>query len=140
MRIRQFDFAGDYERVIGLWGTIEIGMHIGPSDAPGEIRKKLERDPDLFLVAETGGEIIGTIIGAFDGRRGMVYHLAVRQDFRRQGIGQALLAEVEARLKAKGCIKCLLVVVDDNESAKRFYEECGWNLVPDDRVYAKMFI
>lgn len=138
--IRQFDFDGDYERVIGLWQTIETGMHIGPSDAPEEIKKKIERDPDLFLVAEQNGEIIGTIIGAFDGRRGMIYHLAVHNAFRRQGIGQALLAEVEKRLKEKGCIKCLLMVLEDNETAKRFYEESGWKAVPEDLVFMKMFI
>jgi len=138
--IRQFDFDGDYSRVIGLWQTIETGMHIGPSDAPEEIKKKIERDPDLFLVAEQNGEIIGTIIGAFDGRRGMIYHLAVHNAFRRQGIGQALLAEVEKRLKEKGCIKCLLMVLEDNETAKRFYEESGWKAVPEDLVFMKMFI
>ena len=138
--IRQFDFDGDYSRVIGLWQTIETGMHIGPSDAPEEIKKKIERDPDLFLVAEQNGEIIGTIIGAFDGRRGMIYHLAVHNAFRRQGIGQALLAEVEKRLKEKGCIKCLLMVLEDNETAKRFYEGSGWKAVPEDLVFMKMFI
>lgn len=139
-RIRQFDFDGDYESVIRLWQTIETGMHIGPSDAPGEIKKKVERDPDLFLVAELNGEIIASIIGGFDGRRGMIYHLAVRSDFRRQGIGQLLLQEVEGRLKDKGCIKCLLMVLEDNETAKRFYEECGWTPVPEDLVFMKMFI
>ena len=138
--IRQFDFDGDYARVIDLWKTIETGMHIGPSDAPEEIKKKIERDPDLFLVAEQNGEIIATIIGAFDGRRGMIYHLAVHNAFRRQGIGQALLAEVEKRLKEKGCIKCLLMVLEDNETAKRFYEESGWKAVPEDLVFMKMFI
>ncbi len=140
VRIRQFDFDADYARLIRLWESIETGMHIGPSDAPGEIKKKLERDPDLFLVAEKNKEIIGSIIGAFDGRRGMIYHLAVRNDFRRQGIGQALLADVEKRLKDKGCIKCLLMVLEDNETAKRFYEESGWNPVPEDLVFMKMFI
>lgn len=139
-RIRQFDFDGDYESVIRLWQTIKTGMHIGPSDAPGEIKKKVERDPDLFLVAELNGEIIASIIGGFDGRRGMIYHLAVRSDFRRQGIGQLLLQEVEGRLKDKGCIKCLLMVLEDNETAKRFYEECGWTPVPEDLVFMKMFI
>lgn len=138
--IRQFDFDGDYARVIDLWKTIETGMHIGPSDAPEEIKKKIERDPDLFLVAEHDGGIIATIIGAFDGRRGMIYHLAVHNDYRRRGIGQALLVEVEKRLKEKGCIKCLLMVLEDNEAAKRFYEESGWKAVPEDLVFMKMFI
>ncbi len=140
VQIRQFDFEGDYGRVMELWQTIKTGMHIGPSDAPGEIKKKIERDPDLFLVAESNAEIIGTIIGGFDGRRGMIYHLAVRNDLRRQGIGQTLLQEVERRLKEKGCIKCLLMVLKDNEAAIHFYEECGWKPVPEDLVFMKMFI
>ncbi len=137
--IREFDFETDYNRVIDLWQTIEIGMHIGPSDAPEEIKKKLERDPDLFLVSELNGEVTGTVIGGFDGRRGMIYHLAVHRNYRRKGIGQALLAEVEKRLQAKGCIKCLLLVVENNQAAMRFYEETGWNLVPEDRVFSKTF-
>jgi ribosomal protein S18 acetylase RimI-like enzyme len=137
--IREFNFDADYDRVLNLWHSIEVGMHVGPSDTPEEIKKKLERDPDLFLVSEVQNKIIGTIIGAFDGRRGMIYHLAVHNDFRRQGVGQAMLSEVEKRLQAKGCLKCLLVVLDDNHGAMRFYEECGWNLVPQDRIFAKVF-
>lgn len=137
--IREFSFDADYDRVLCLWHSIETGMHVGPSDSPEEIKKKLERDPDLFLVSEFENEIIGTIIGAFDGRRGMIYHLAVHNNFRRQGVGQALLSEVEKRLQAKGCLKCLLVVLEDNLGAMHFYEECGWNLVPEDRVFAKVF-
>ena len=137
--IREFDFIADYDRVLSLWQSMEAGMHVGPSDTPQEIQKKLERDPDLFLIAELNDEILGSIIGAFDGRRGMIYHLAVQREVRRHGIGQALLTEVEKRLQAKGCIKCLLVVLEDNQAAMQFYEECGWKMVPEDRVFAKLF-
>jgi N-acetylglutamate synthase-like GNAT family acetyltransferase len=99
--IREFSFANDYDRTIAFWYGIEKGMNIGRSDTPEEIKKKLERDPELFLVAELEKEIIGTVIGAFDGRRGMIYHLAVHKDFRGQGIGAILLSEVEQRLQAK---------------------------------------
>lgn len=139
-QIREFRFDSDYDKVLILWKNIESGMNVGISDTPEEIKKKLERDPDLFLVAEKSGEIIGTIIGGFDGRRGLIYHLAVRHDLRRQGIGQALLQEVEQRLKAKGCIKCLLLVLQDNEGAKRFYEESGWTPVPEDLLFMKSFV
>jgi predicted N-acetyltransferase YhbS len=44
--------------------------------------KSLQRDPDLFLVAEMDGEIIGSVMGEYDGRRGLVYHLAVAHEFR----------------------------------------------------------
>lgn len=138
-QIREFIFDTDYERVLNLWKHIETGMTVGRSDTPEEIKKKLERDPDLFLVAEHHDEIIGTIIGGFDGRRGMVYHLAVEQKHRNQGIGAALLAEVEKRLQAKGCLKVYLLVLDDNTSAIHFYEECGWRHSKHDLVFAKEF-
>ena len=66
-----------------------------------------------------------------------IYHLAVRKDLRRHGIGAALLAEVEKRLQAKGCVKIYLLVVDDNLPAMRFYEECGWKHMTHDMVFAK---
>ena len=58
---------------------------MGRSDTLAEIAKKLERDPDLFLVAESAGRIIGSVICGFDGRRGIIYHLAVASTFRGQG-------------------------------------------------------
>lgn len=136
-RIREFTFDGDYEKVLSLWQGIETGMQVGRSDTPEEIKRKLERDPDLFLVSESDREIIATIIGGYDGRRGMIYHLAVRSDFRRQGVGAALLVEVEKRLQAKGCLKIYLLVLDDNTSAIHFYEECGWKHSKHDLIFSK---
>ncbi len=137
--IREFAFLNDYDRTVTLWHGIEKGMNIGRSDTPEEIQKKLERDPDLFLVAEVDEDIIGTIIGAFDGRRGMIYHLAVHQKFRGQGIGAMLLEEVEKRLQAKGCLKCLMHVLDDNTEAIEFYKNQGWRHATEDVVFVKEF-
>jgi ribosomal protein S18 acetylase RimI-like enzyme len=137
--VRQFLFANDYEKVLQLWESIETGMNVGRSDSLEEIQKKVQRDPDLFLVAETDGGIVGSVIGAFDGRRGMVYHLAVHRDFRGRGIGASLLAEVEDRLKAKGCLKCLLHVFGDNTEAIQFYKNRGWREQTEDIVFGKEF-
>jgi ribosomal protein S18 acetylase RimI-like enzyme len=99
---------------------------VGRSDTLAEIAKKVQRDPDLFLVAEEDGRLIGSVIGGFDGRRGMIYHLSVAEEYRQQGLGAALMDEVEHRLKAKGCLKSYLLVVDGNEYAARFYKKRGW--------------
>lgn len=137
--LREFNFDLDYERVLELWRGLETGVVVGRSDTPEEIKKKIERDPDLFLVAENEDGIIGTVIGGFDGRRGMIYHLAVRRDKRKNGIGAKLLTEVENRLKAKGCLKCYLLVLADNKEAMHFYESCGWQESRQDRIFAKEF-
>jgi ribosomal protein S18 acetylase RimI-like enzyme len=125
-QIRPFRFPEDYPAVIHLWQSAGPGIHIRRSDEPEEIRKKLQRDPDLFLVAENEGRIVGSVIGGFDGRRGMMYHLAVAADYRQQGMGAALMDALEERLRAKGCIRYYLLVTKDNEPAIRFYEKRGW--------------
>ncbi len=74
--------------------------------------------------------MIGAVLGGFDGRRGMMYHLAVAESQRRKGIGLALMEELERRLRAKGCIRYYLLVTQDNESAVKFYEDYGWQRMP----------
>ncbi len=137
--IREFSFPNDYDQTVTFWHGIEKGMNVGRSDTPEEIQKKLERDPDLFLLAEINHEIIGTVIGAFDGRRGMIYHLAVHRNYRGQGVGAMLLGEVEKRLQAKGCLKCLMHVLDDNTEAIQFYKNKGWRHATEDVVFVKEF-
>lgn len=134
--LREFRYPDDYPAVYHLWTTAGPGVHAGRSDQPEELRKKLERDPDLFLVAEVEKQIVGSVIGGFDGRRGMVYHLAVTPDQRGKGIGEALMNELEGRLRAKGCIRYYLMVVNGNEEAVRFYEKRGWTRM-ELAVYAK---
>jgi ribosomal protein S18 acetylase RimI-like enzyme len=136
--IREFNFSTDYDASLRLWEEMEKGVHVGPSDTPVEIQKKLQHDPDLFLVAESEGSIIGTVIGGYDGRRGLIYHLAVKREFRANGVGSQLMAEVEQRLRARGCLKCYLIVLKDNEEAMRFYERIGWREMTEDRLYGKV--
>ena len=124
--LREFQLSADFLQVINLWQNAGPGIHLRRSDREEEIQKKLERDPDLFLVAEAGGRIIGTVMGGFDGRRGMVYHLAVEKSFRKKGIGKSLMDELEKRLKEKGCLRCYLLVTRDNLEAIQFYENLGW--------------
>jgi len=134
--LREFQITTDYSQVITLWQNAGPGIHIRRSDYEEEISKKLQRDPDLFLVAEAGGRIIGTVLGGFDGRRGMVYHLAVDSSFRNIGIGTALMVELEKRMKQKGCLRTYLLVTRDNLDAIRFYESQLWEQM-DLLIYGK---
>lgn len=136
-RLREFQFPVDYEQVYRLWQSIERGVHVGRSDTLTEIGKKLTRDPEFFLVAEVKGVIVGSVLGGFDGRRGLIYHLAVAKPFRSQGIGSRLMNEVETRLRAKGCLKCYLLVTVDNPGAGEYYEQRGWYEMNTVRLYGK---
>ncbi len=137
LRIREFNYPEDYPAVRLLWENAGPGIQLRRSDDPDEIQKKHQRDPDLFLVAEADGKILGTVVGGFDGRRGLVYHLAVTELYRKQGFGELLMDELERRLKAKGCIRCYLLVTVENESAMRFYEKRGWAHMKNVYTYGK---
>jgi len=137
VQIRDLRFPEDYNQVFDLWQSIEKGVHVGRSDTLAEIRKKLERDPDLFLVAESAGRIVGSVIGGFDGRRGMIYHLAVASTFRGQGVGSRLMDEVESRLRTKRCLKCYLLVTVDNFEVEDYYLQRGWQKMDQVRIFGK---
>jgi ribosomal protein S18 acetylase RimI-like enzyme len=136
INIREFRHPEDYPAVYALWQNGGPGIHVRRSDEPEEIARKLERDPDLFLLAEVDSEVIGCVLGGFDGRRGMMYHLVVAGQYRQQGIASALVDELERRLRAKGCIRYYLLVTVDNESAIHFYERRGWDRM-DLYIYGK---
>lgn len=128
--IRTAKFPEEYPEIYHLWQNAGNGIHLRRSDEPSEMAKKVQRDPDLFLVAVQDGKIVGAVLGGFDGRRGLVYHLAVDPALRRLGIGRRLMAELERRLRQKGCIRYYLLVTPENHEAMRFYETLGWQQMP----------
>ncbi|BCY11839.1 hypothetical protein L3i22_069270 [Actinoplanes sp. L3-i22] len=92
---------------------------------------KLTRDPELFLVFESGNDVVGAILGTWDGRRGWIFRLAVDPGRRRQGIATRLVRELETRFAALGCPRINLLVLPHNEAGLRFWQELGYLPAPD---------
>jgi putative AdoMet-dependent methyltransferase len=121
----------DYDKVYALWLSTK-GMGLNDQDDSREgIRQYLLRNPSTSFVAEEGAEIIGTILSGHDGRRGCIYHLAVRKDHRRQGIASRLLEQALTALRAEGIRKVFLVVFRNNEDGNAFWESQGFTLRED---------
>jgi len=123
MDIRGFQMA-DYEAVVALWS--KAGLLPSRSDEKIEIAKKLERDPELFLVGAEVGEIVGAVIGGYDGRRGWIYHLAVAPELQSKGVGTRLLRELESRFFQKGGSKINLLIEASNADVQDFYRLQGY--------------
>jgi ribosomal protein S18 acetylase RimI-like enzyme len=128
LRIREFRL-GDYDRVVELWK--ESGLILRPGDERAGVELKLQRDPDLFLVAESDEEMLGVVLGAWDGRRGWVNHLAVRTGYRRSGIGKSLMNELEKRLIMKGALKVNAQIYQSNKESLAFFKSMNYEVHSD---------
>jgi ribosomal protein S18 acetylase RimI-like enzyme len=124
--IRQFQDA-DHDAVIQLWN--EVFPDDPPWNAPHEmIRRKREVKDDLFWVAESDENIVGTILAGFDGVRGWIYHLGVPSSMRRHGIASKLMDAAERKLEELGCVKINLQIRMDNMAVQAFYERLGYQV------------
>jgi ribosomal protein S18 acetylase RimI-like enzyme len=126
MSLRPMTLA-DIEPALVLWQRC-AGLGLSAADSPCALKKFLERNSGLSFVAEEDGQIVGTILGGQDGRRGYFYHLAVSPERRRQGIGEGLVTEALAAMKAQGIQKCHIMVYRANEEGRQFWQKVGWKL------------
>lgn len=124
----------DYDKVYELWAcTPGVGLSAS-DDARAGIERFLRRNPCSCFVAQEGGRLAGTILSGHDGRRGHIYHAAVHPDYRRRGVGRALVHAAMEALKAEGIAKTMLVVFKANAGGNEFWESLGFT-VRDDLVY-----
>lgn len=127
VRIREYR-ADDEEAVVSLWVACELTRPW--NDPRRDIARKLADSPELLLVGEQDGQVVGTVMAGYDGHRGWINYLAVGPAWQRRGLGRALVDAAEERLAALGCAKINLQVRDENEAARGFYEAIGYRLEP----------
>lgn len=123
VRVRTFTMR-DYQKVISLWRRSGVNVRLG--DSPSDIKIKIGRDPNLFLVAETEGRIIGSAMGTWDGRRGWISHLGVLPAFQRRGVATMLVREVEKRMRKKGVLKVNAHIYSRNKKSLHFFRKMDY--------------
>lgn len=117
----------DYDGVRALWMTIH-GFAIRSIDDSREgVARFLRRNPTTSTVAVSeNGEIVGAILCGHDGRRGCLYHVCVREDCRRNGIGKAMVVFCMNALKAEEINKVSLIAFTVNDIGNAFWNCIGW--------------
>jgi ribosomal protein S18 acetylase RimI-like enzyme len=116
--------SGDGDGLRALW--TDAGFRLIGDDDPG-LERFAERNPGLFLVAvDERGVIVGTAMGAWDGRRGWLYHVATDVSRRRTGLAAELVRRVEDALRGLGCRRALVIVERGNESGIAFWRAQGY--------------
>jgi ribosomal protein S18 acetylase RimI-like enzyme len=112
-----------------LWAETR-SEHASTADRLDDIERLIVDSPAAILVAERGGEIVGALIAGWDGWRGNMYRLAVREGHRREGIGIALTRAGEEYLRGCGVRRITALVAFEDDAAGAFWESAGY---PQDR-------
>lgn len=116
----------DYEAVYTLWAnTPNMGLR-SLDDSKEGIAMFLRRNPETCFVALDGEAVVGVILCGHDGRRAYIYHTVVRSDYRKQGIGTALINAAVFALQNEGITRVCLNVMEVNEGGKQFWKNRGW--------------
>ena len=119
---------GDKEAVAKLWRV--CGLVRPWNDPLRDIESaRANASSDIFVaVSEEGGGIAGSVMAGYEGHRGWVYYVAVAQEHRSQGLGERLMRHAEAWLASAGAPKVMLMIREENEAVRRFYEAIGYEV------------
>ena len=125
----------DYDQVYALWMSIH-GFGIRSIDDSREgVSRFLKHNPTTSVVAEVGTEIVGAILCGHDGRRGCLYHVCVGEDYRKHGIGKAMVVACMRALQKEQINKVSIIAFKSNSVGNEFWKDAGWTLREDLNYY-----
>ena len=102
MGIREFKIE-DWQKVRDFWRSLNF---LTPFDRKWVYERKIKEYPDLFLIAEENGKVVGTCIANYDAQLSYIRFL-IREGY--EFVGKELLKGMERRLKKRGTLAMFIV-------------------------------
>ena len=99
------------------------------------IANALAASPGYHFVGIVGGQIAGFISARRIAVEGEILNLAVKPEFRRQGIGHALASAILERFDRDGVRQVFLEVRESNDAAISFYQRLGFHRIGRREAY-----
>jgi ribosomal protein S18 acetylase RimI-like enzyme len=97
-----------------------------PEDTPEAVQRLIARDADALALVLDDERIVGSLLVGWDGWHCHLYRLAVDPEYRRRGIGSALLERAEERFVDFGGTRADAMVLDGNDTAHRLWSRAGY--------------
>ena len=107
--------------VLRVWDAAGVTPP-GVSDSIEGLTRLIREPAALLLVAIIGDQIVGSVIGGWDGWRGNIYRLVVTPEHRRKGIARRLVTEISGKLFAKGATRLSALVEHEHQWAMDFWD------------------
>ncbi|HXN60416.1 MAG TPA: GNAT family N-acetyltransferase [Acidimicrobiales bacterium] len=113
----------DIAAVLTLWRE---SAEPSSTDDATALTGLLEHDPGALILGESSGQIVGSVIAAWDGWRGTIYRLAVAPAHRGGGLGTRLLQAAVQRISAHGARRLQATVIETDARAMGFWRRTDW--------------
>lgn len=125
---------GDLPAILNLWKI--SGIRIEPEDSSERLSRFINNENSRCFKAVDQEHIVGAILCGADGRYGYIHHVAVEDNFRKQGIGRALVEKCQDFFNGHGIDTKAVFVWQTNETALNFWKSMGFNTVDGLHVLA----
>ena len=125
----------DYNEVMTLWKSIKCFKIRAIDDDFEHIKKFLDRNTGLSVVAIKDDHIVGSILSGHDGRQASFYHVCVDAKCRGLNIASRMVEEAIERLKEEGISKITLIAFKKNFAGNIFWKNQNWKLNTDINSY-----
>ena len=121
----------DYDEIHPIWSNTNGITLRAIDDSKEGIDRFLKRNPNINFTCRINGNIIGGILCGHDGRKGFIYHVVVKENYRDRGIAKKLVEHVIKSLKEEKITKISVLVNSDNISGNDFWESLGFEYFND---------
>ena len=111
----------DVKKVHQFW---QEHYEVSKKDTVERIVEFIQKNPGLSTLAEDDGKVVGTALGAYDGRKGYIQKVSVHKDYRGTGLGQKLVKETVDKIKKAGALD---IRVNCGEELIDFYGKAAVN-------------
>lgn len=141
MTFRPLDDA-DISTARAFWAGIP-GLGLSSADEPAALSSFFARNPSLSWAAFEDNRLVATVLAGHDGRRGFLYHLAVNEADRGQGLSTELMTRALGGLAGCGIAKVHAFVLTNNSQGLAFWASAarhGWSRRGDVLLFSKNLV
>lgn len=117
----------DYDDIIKIWQEGNLHVKLKGRDGRARMAQEMKRNPHYLIGAFAGAELVGVVVGSYDGRRGCVNRLAVAKAYRKKGVAQQLIDICEERLRSDGALVIYALIEVENIPSQTLFAKKGYH-------------
>ncbi|MBN1861213.1 MAG: GNAT family N-acetyltransferase [Candidatus Thermoplasmatota archaeon] len=116
----------DYDPIIRLWKEGNLPYRPRGRDSNKNFQRQLQQPTSLYFIAQIDNHIIGAVLGTHDGRKGWINRLVVAPSYRKRGIANLLVKEIERQLAARKIDIIACLIEEWNTSSMQVFQQLGY--------------